>query len=167
MFRVVLTKYVPGVQVIYIDSVMKAFSSYDATVETVNKFIEATTIDLEAVYNKPENNINFVTDFPNHPDSHYAIIKMIAGSDNKKNETPVLLIDIFEIEKNEDLLKYRDDFVIKSVKDGEFDYYEVLLNDNVISIKENVPEALLFIDNFIHSHTICQAINGHMDINMS
>lgn len=171
MYRVVLTKYVPDICVIYLDNLMKAFGTIEQAKNTVNKLIESTIESFREIYR--DTNFTFEAYFPNDPDKHYAIIKQIAHNEDSsvKKELPLQLIDIFEIEKLENGLgfKYRDDFTIVPVttdEDAGFEYYKIYMNGSQISFKEDLSEAFGFIDNFIHSHVICEAINKDMDITL-
>lgn len=161
MFRVILTKYVTEVNVIYLDSIMRAFSTYEGAADMVNLLVESTIEDLQEMYVKNAN-ISFIAEFSSDPDKHYAIIKKITDANGIKNDCALQLFDIFEIEKTSEGFKYRDDFTIKSAKDKQTDleYYEIYMNEILISFKEDLTEALLFIDNFIHSHVICEAIDN-------
>ena len=169
IYRVVLTKYVPDIGVIYLDNLMKAFGTIKHAESTVNGLIESTIVSFHEIYK--DTNFTFEAYFPNDPEQHYAIIKQIAHNEDSsvKNELPLQLIDIFEIEKLEDGsgFKYRDDFTIVPVTTDDeagFEYYKIYMNGNQISFKEDLSEAFCFIDNFIHSHVICEAIDKNMDI---
>lgn len=167
MFRIVLTKYVPDIGVIYIDSLMRAFSSYQGAINMINKLVESSIEGFQEIY-KDDENTTFVGEFSSDPDKHYAVIKKISMVNGQKSDLAVQLYDVFEIEETEDGFKYRDDFYIKSTKDesSDFEYYTVYLNHSSISFKEDFAEALMFIDNFIHSHTICKAINNNINITL-
>ena len=169
MFRIVLTKYVPDIGVIYIDSLMRAFSSHQRAIDIVNKLVESSIEDFQEIY-KDEENTTFVGEFSSDPDKHYAILKKISVVNGQKVDRALHLYDIFEVEEIEDGFKYRDDFYIKPSSNDEssdFEYYTVYLNQSSISFKEDFSEALMFIDNFIHSHTICEAINNNVDITLA
>ena len=177
LFRVVITKYVPDIHVIYLDNMMKAFGTVESAKNTVNKLIESTIKSFQEIYK--DMSFTFEAYYPNNPDNHYAIIKQIAHNEDGsiKKELALQLFDIFEIEefdisKTENSIKgfkYRDDFIILPVTtddDAGFEYYEISLNRNPITFKEDLSEAFCFIDNFIHSHIICEAIDKNMDITL-
>lgn len=177
MFRVVITKYVPDIGVIYLDSMMRAFGTIESAQRTANEFIESTIKSLQEIYKDMD--FTFEAYYPNDPEQHYAIIKQVAHNEDGsvKKELALQIIDIFEVEefdifKTENSnkgFKYRDNFIILPVTtddDANFEYYEISLNGNPITFKEDISEALCFIDNFIHSHIICEAINKDMDITL-
>lgn len=55
MFRIVLTKYVPDIGVIYIDSLMRAFSSYQGAINMINKLVESSIEGFQEIYKDDEN----------------------------------------------------------------------------------------------------------------